>query len=120
MADQRSTIAYKLAQFQVNQEHPEESLRQEKVIPETALVSEFQWILDSLRNRCLNPETAIADTIIETWEILKKNGRQMSVLQVARELNQTAQNAFRSEKQKINFRMSSRYWLKHNSRINFR
>jgi len=110
--DTSTTIAYKLAQIQENNSHPEKYLMAKNSNPPNSLVTEFQWLLDSIKNRSINPENAIADTFVEVWSALKQLGSRMTLIEVARELNRTAEKAATSGGKKINFRMTSSYWLK--------
>ena len=111
-APKEETIAYKLAVMQLNEDNPENLLLKKTTVPPPALLTEFQWIMDSLTSRCLNPENAIADTIVENWKALNKAGKSMTLLQTAHELANVATNIQRSDNKKVNFRMTSRYWLK--------
>ena len=115
-ADTKDTIAYKLAILYTQAEHPENELLGKPNKPQAATVAEFQWLLDSLETRCLNPETAIADTIVENWTLLNKvlnnQGKSLSLLETARELLTTARNTKLFGTAKVNFRMTSQYWLK--------
>ena len=108
----KDSIAYKLAMMHEREEKPEDFLLKKTIEPPSALVAEFQWIMDSLKTRCLNPETAIADTIVESWSALKATDRPLSLLETARELASIAKNTNRFGNQKVNFRMTSQYWIK--------
>jgi len=115
-ADTKDTIAYKLAILHTKAEHPENELLGKPYRPQASTVAEFQWILDSLETRCLNPETALADTIVENWTLhnkaFSKQGKSLSLLETARELLTTARNTRVFGTEKVNFRMTSQYWLK--------
>jgi hypothetical protein len=112
---QEDTIAYKLATLNIKAENPENQLLGKPRKPEAAMVSEFQWILDTLKNRCLNPETAIADTLVETWttanQLLNPQGKSLSLLDTSRQLLAVTRNTKIFGTKKVNFRMTSRYWL---------
>lgn len=109
----KESIAYKLAILYTREGKPEDALLNKPAMPAAAVVSEFQWILDSLKIRCLNPETAIADTIVENWTAVNKNGgKPIGLLETARELATTTKNINLFGKGKVNFRMTSNYWLK--------
>lgn len=110
--DVQETLAYKLAVLHANAESPGQFLIQGQVEPPQAVISEFQWIMDSLRQVCLNPETALADTIVEIWQALKRTSSERSLLEAARDLSRTAVQMSRARQEKVNFRMTSRYWLK--------
>ncbi|MDP2654519.1 MAG: hypothetical protein Q8Q08_10900 [Candidatus Omnitrophota bacterium] len=106
-----NSIAYKLAVLEARAQNPEKVLMRQRIKPADAAVMEFQWILDNMKSRCLNPESAIADTIVETWQVLTQKEQKISLLQTARELSSYAQNTRLFGTGKVNFRMTSRYWL---------
>ena len=106
------TIAYKLAVIHTKATDPESVLLKQSVQPSRVIITEFYWIMESLSNRCLNPEKAIADTIIETWQMVKEKGYDISLLEIARQLSQTARNRFLFGDEKVNFRMTTAYWVK--------
>lgn len=108
---QQDSLAYQMALLHSKNLNPEKVFLKKNIKPEQALVSEFQWILDSLETRCLNPERAIADTIVENWIIIKSNNIPFTLLEVARELSHAAKNTNAYGIEKVNFRMTSQYWL---------
>ena len=110
--ENKTSVAYKLAALYTESENPDQAFLKKPVKPMEAVVSEFQWILDSLKNRCLNPESAIADTIVETWNTLKKSEKPLTLLQTARELQNATKNTNLLGTKKVNFRMTSKSWLK--------
>ena len=107
----QDNLAYKLAVLHTKAEEPEKVLLNKPIEPSRAILSEFEWILQSLHNRCLDPETTIANTIIETWYITKKRGSKLSLLEVARALSQMTQNTNLFGRDKVSFRLTSKYWL---------
>ena len=104
-------FSYKLAVIHVKAADPENALLNPSAKPNQSIVTEFHWIMETLKNRCLNPETAIADTLIETWQRAKNIGYTGSLLQISRELSVDARNYKRSSDEKVNFRMTSAHWL---------
>ena len=106
------TIAYKLSVIHTKAIDPESALLNQSVQPSRATISEFYWIMESLRNRCINPENAIADTIVETWKMVRSQGYAVSLLEIARQLSQTARNHYLFGDEKVNFRMTTAYWVK--------
>ena len=110
--DLKETIPYKLAILHIRYTDPEAALPDKSVEPSSALVSEFQWILEGLRNRCINPETAIADSIVETWQYVRAKGYGIPLLEIARQLSQVARNRILFGEQRVNFRMITAYWRK--------
>lgn len=115
LAAGKDTIAYKLAVLYTKNENPTNVLLNKSIAPAPTTVAEFEWIIDSFKNRCLNPENAIADTIMESWsnanKFLNTKGESISLLQTARELLVITKNTKLFGTEKVNLRMTSRYWL---------
>lgn len=107
----QESLAYQMALLHTKALNPGNRILKNEVQPTPAMISEFQWILDTLENRCLNPEQTIADTIVKTWLALRNNRKPMPLLTVARELSRTARNTRKFGPYKVNFRMTSQYWL---------
>src|SRR3989338_5056247 len=105
------SIPYKLAFLHTKALNPESVLLNKKLTPDSATLTEFQWLLQGLKNRCINPETAIADTIMETWQQIQKRKGRITLLELTRDLSQTAHNTTLFETAKVNFRMTTSYWL---------
>jgi hypothetical protein len=112
-------IAYKLAILHVRYLEGVQSFSSQNQTPSPAVISEFQWIMESLKNICLNPEQSIADTIMETWGSLRTQGYQVTILETARELLKVTKSAALKDKGKVNFRMTSQYWLTHTAETTF-
>ncbi|MFH1360125.1 MAG: hypothetical protein ABIJ41_03705 [Candidatus Omnitrophota bacterium] len=108
----QDTIAYKLAKIHTANENIQDVFLKNKIEPAPAIIAEFQWILSSLRNRCFNPENAIADTIMEAWQIMRNWGyTDMTLLDIARDLSQVANNKVLFGFGKVNFRTTTNFWL---------
>jgi len=104
-------IAYQLAQIQTRSADAGQAFLKGSVTPDQAMVSEFQWLLDSMLNRCLNPAEAIASTMVQTWKALQQKQPQVTLLEVSRELCRIAKNTKIFGTNKVNFRMTSQFWL---------
>ena len=102
---------YKLAVIHMEAADPENALFNPSAEPKENIVAEFHWIMETLQNNCLNPETAIADTLIETWQKARNIGYTGSLLEISRELSADARNYKLLSDQKVNFRMTSAHWL---------
>ena len=110
--DIKETISYKLAVLHSKDLDPDSALFNQPIEPSRAVISEFHWILEGLKNRCINPENAIADTIVETWKFVKSQGYKATLLDISRQLSQTARNHVLFGDEKVNFRMTTAYWIK--------
>lgn len=104
-------IAYKLALMHTRALAPEQYLIKKDLRPDRSTIAEFEWILQSLQSRCVNPEHALADTIVEIWKSINQAGAKMSILDVARELANNARNTSAFGASKVNFRATSKVWL---------
>ena len=105
------TLAYQLAVLQTRAQNPENDILKRTIPPQQSEINEFQWILDSLQNRCVEPEQAIANTMIDTWHTLRNNKFSLSLLDVARELLRNARDTRKFGMDKVHFYLTSQYWL---------
>ena len=112
--DGEETFAYKLALFHTRDSNPEEALINSSLMPERATVTEFQWLMDSLKNRCRNSEQAIADTLLQVWQYLKKRGLRHSLLDISRSLNKFSQDRTLFGAGKVDFRTVANRWILQN------
>ncbi len=92
-------------------EHAQEALLKKDLEPPQSIISEFQWILDTLKHRSLNSDKEIADTIVFSWMKIKNQDRQWTLLKTARALALNARNMALFGRQKVDFRITSQYWL---------
>ncbi|HOW36278.1 MAG TPA: hypothetical protein PL155_07685 [Candidatus Omnitrophota bacterium] len=107
--NQENTAAYKLAAFHTRTLDPHEALTR-SVTPASALIYEFEGIFSSLKNRCLNSEDDIADTIVRAWQLMQARGYDLSVLQIAHALATNARDVSLFGPGKVNFRKTSGWW----------
>jgi len=105
-----NTIAYKMAILHTRAVFPERHFLGRSTTPANATVSEFQWILDSIKYRSTNSETEIADAVYEAWNMLKQNGKDLTLLETARQLSRAAKDTRVFGADKVNFRVTSRVW----------
>ena len=110
MAEVEDTFAYKLAVLHIKNEYPQKVLLEGKIEPPTSVIYEFQWILDGMKNRCNNTEEEIASTIVNTWVSVRPH-KDINILETARALSLTARNQSLFGTEKVNFRLTSKYWL---------
>lgn len=105
--DIRKTFAYKLAVLHIQELDPNSYAAE----PDRAMVGEFYVIMETLKKRCINSESDMADTIVTTSKFVKKSGYSMPLLTVAKELTKTAQNKMMFGDQKVDFRTTSSFWI---------
>jgi len=109
--DIEDTIAYKLAILHTQSLQRKNFWLEKRLAPSPATITEFQWIMDGLKTRCVNPENTIADTIVESWLRLKEKGEPISVLGTARALYKVTRDTSLLGTGKVNLRMVANYWL---------
>ena len=78
--------------------------------PERATITEFEWLIDTLKNRCVNSEKAIVDTILSAWKLIKNRGYDISLLEITRALTKNAADTTRFGNKKIDFVKTSGLW----------
>ena len=106
------TVAYKLAFMHARDIHPDGMLASAEIIPDRATVSEFQWILETLRIRCINSEKDIATIIVGAWRLVKNRGYEKTLLEIARALTTHTNSPIKFGSRKVNFRMAAGLWTK--------
>jgi len=110
-AELEDTFAYKMALMHYRSEHAEEALLKKSLEPPQAIISEFQWILDTVKHRSLNTETEIADAIVTAWMKIRVGNPQWTLLKTARALSLNARNVRLFGREKVDFQITSQYWL---------
>ena len=104
------SFGYKLALLHTRAMDPEKAML-EKVEPQRATISEFEWMLDALKGRCLNQEETIASTFVESWQEARRLGINISLLEISRKLTTNARDTKLYGRGKVNFRMTSNHWF---------
>lgn len=110
-AEIKGTFAYKMAMMHYRSQHAEEALLNQDLEPPQSIISEFQWIMDTVKHRSLNTETEIADTIVLSWMKIHNIDPEWTLLKTARALSQNARNIPLFGREKVDFRITSQYWL---------
>ncbi len=110
--DNAKTYAYRLSLMHSRYLYPEEAMLDEFLEPPRSTIAEFEWILQTLKNRCVNSEKEIADNIVEAWRITRQwDHLSLTLLDTARQLMLTTKNINLFGPHKINFRSTTSYWL---------
>ena len=111
--DSGQEIAYQLASIHTRSLQPEKILMNSSTDPDNATVSEFKWLFDSLKNRCINSDQQIVTTIISAWKLVRNRGYDMSLLETTRALTDCALNKRLFSNGKVDFEKTSGYWTSH-------
>ncbi len=108
-----NSYGYQLALLNERAQNPQKVLMQKKITPTSASIREFEWILETLRNRCPNPQNVIITTLVESWRIVQRRGYTVSLLQFCRQISDFSNIAFQSRKnQKLDIDKITRKLLK--------
>lgn len=108
--DIEDTIACKLAVINTRAVDPEAIFLGPELEPERAVVTEFQWILDSLKHRCTNSREEIASILMDAWELVKRRGYAMTLLETSRALSAHTRSKVLLGYRKVDFRATAGLW----------
>ncbi len=108
-----NSYGYQLALLNERAQNPEKVLMQKKITPTSASIREFEWILETLRNRCPNPQNVIITTLVESWRLVQRRGYNVTLLQFSRQISDFSNIAFQALKnQKLDIDKIARKLLK--------
>ncbi len=93
-----SSIGYQLALIDERAQNPQKVLTQKKINPSDAAVREFEWILETLRNRCPDSQTVIVTSLVEAWRATQKRGYKVTLLKFSRQIADFSTLAFQSRR----------------------
>lgn len=106
-----NTIAYKLAVIHTRTVNPDQILLKNQE-PPNSVISEFQWILDTIYQRSVNSMDDIATILVEAWQMVKKRGyRDATLLETAHTLSDFTRNNNLFGNGKVNFEKTTEYWI---------
>ena len=112
-ATDQVTMGYQLAVLEEQALNPENVLLRKKIIPDNATIREFEWILETLRNKCNNPDDELVGILVKTWRSVQQRGYHLTLLQYSRELASFSNIAYQSYKnQKVDFQKVAFKWIK--------
>ncbi len=94
-ADEAS-LGYQLALMDERAQNPQKALTQKTLRPSNAAVREFEWILETLRARCRNPQKVIITTLVESWRMVQRRGYDVSLLTFSRQITDFSNFAFQA------------------------
>lgn len=94
-ADEAS-LGYQLALMDERAQNPQKALTQKTLRPSNAAVREFEWILETLRARCRNPQKVIITTLVESWRMVQRRGYDVTLLVFSRQIADFSNIAFQS------------------------
>lgn len=112
LADEDS-VGYQLALIQERARYPEKQLTGQEIRLDNATVREFEWILETLANRCLNPPKDLPVILVTSWRITQRRGYKEELLEFCREVARYAAVASQEHRnQKVNLETITLKWLK--------
>lgn len=98
------SYGYQLALIDARASDPKKVLLNKKISPSSAAVREFEWVLETLRSRCHNPQDAIVTSIVGSWRIVERRGYDVTLLEFSRQLSDFSNLAFQARRnQKMDF-----------------
>ena len=106
-------IAYKLASVHTHALNPDKALFNSDAAPNNETVSQFEWLMDSMRNRCVNSDQQIVTTLMSAWNLVRSRGYNISLLETLQALTTNALNKNLFGFQKVDFEKTSGYWTSH-------
>jgi len=108
-----ASIGYQLAVVEEQALNPENVLLRKEIQPSSAAIREFEWIMETLRTRCSNPQGDLAGILVGTWRSVERRGYDVTLLSYARELASFSNIAFQSYRnQKVDFQKVALKWIK--------
>ncbi|MFA5060259.1 MAG: hypothetical protein WC676_06485 [Candidatus Omnitrophota bacterium] len=110
IAGEEKTTAYQLALLHTKALFPEEAMMNPSLRPENAVITEFQWLLDSLSTRCINSQPEIVSIIISAWKLVRSRHYDISLLDATRGLTRNALNKSKFGNTKVDFQKTSGMW----------
>ncbi len=107
------SYGYQLALLDERSKNPQKVLMKKKLNPSDATVREFEWILETLRNRCRNPQSVIITTLVDSWRIVERRGYNVTLLEFSRRMTDFSNIAFQSTRnQKLDIDKIARKFIK--------
>lgn len=98
------SYGYQLALLNERAQNPQKVLMQKKISPSSASVREFEWILETLRNRCYNSQNEIVSVLVNAWRAVQRRGYDITLLEMSRQISDFSNLAFRGRhNQKMDF-----------------
>lgn len=98
------SYGYQLALIDARASNPKKVLMNQKISPDSAAVREFEWILETLRNRSTASQDTVVKTLVETWRLVQRRGYNVTLLEFSRETSDFSNIAFKMMRnQKMDF-----------------
>jgi len=90
------SYGYQLALMDARASNPQNVLLNKKITPSNASVREFEWVLETLRNRCRNSPDTVVKTMVEMWRVTQRRGYSVTLLEFGRQSSDLANIAFQA------------------------
>lgn len=95
---------YQMALIDATAQNPKSVLLNRKITPADSAVREFEWIIETLRNRCRSSSSQIIMTLVESWRTLQRSGQKVTLLEFSRKVadySKIVSQAMRNQKMDI-------------------
>ena len=90
------SYGHQMALLDERAQNPQDVLLHKEIKPDNATIREFEWILETFRNRCPNPQKVVVTTLVESWRLVQRRGYDVSLLEFSREVADFSNVAFRA------------------------
>ncbi|MCB9757714.1 MAG: hypothetical protein H6753_04730 [Candidatus Omnitrophica bacterium] len=91
-----SSYGYQMAMLDERTQNPQDVLLKKTINPDNATVREFEWILETFRNRCPNPPKTVVTALVQSWRLVQRRGYDVTLLEFSREVADFSNVAFRA------------------------
>lgn len=101
---QEYSNGYQMALIDATAQNPKSVLLNRKITPADSAVREFEWIIETLRNRCHSSNSQIIMTLVESWRTIQRGGHKVTLLEFSRKVadySKIASQAMRNKKMDI-------------------
>lgn len=95
LADDLS-YGYQMAMLDERTQNPQDVLLKKTIKPDNATIREFEWILETFRNRCPNPPKIVVSALVQSWRLVQRRGYDVTLLEFSREVADFSNVAFRA------------------------
>lgn len=91
-----SSYGYQMAMLDKRVQNPQDVLLHKEIKPDNATIREFEWILETFRNRCPDPPKIVVSALVQSWRIVQKRGYDVTLLEFSRQVADFSNVAFRA------------------------
>jgi hypothetical protein len=90
------SYGYQMAMLDERVQNPQDVLLHKEIKPDNATIREFEWILETFRNRCPNTPNIVVSALVQSWRVVQRRGYDVTLLEFSREVANFSNVAFRA------------------------